>query len=153
MKLIRCSKCNDVIRLVEKEWRMCDCKKSGGQYNKDFMTATIGGKSEVFGISNLFFDEDFRKLSEKEKVRFRKKINHFTSEIWWGEMQGDNQIHRIKSGKGPRLKMKVEWIDKNHTKSIFLDRRKYSINLKRNKKPKFVIVENKMKPSFKNKNN
>ena len=45
--------------------------------------------------------------------------------------------------------MKVEWVDKTHTKSTFLDKRTYSINLKGNKKPKFIITENEMKPSFK----
>ena len=117
MKLIRCKNCNDVVRLVHTHWRMCDCGKSGGQYNEDLITATVGGDCEIFGISNLFFDEEFNKLSEEEKVEYRSKINHYWCEIWFGEGDGDFQIHRIKSPKGPRLKMVVEWVGKNLTKS------------------------------------
>jgi len=149
MKLIRCKHCNDVVRLIHTRWRICECGRSGGQYNEDLITATVGGNCEVFGISNLFFDEDFNKLNEKEKVEYRKSINHHWCEIWFGEMEGDVQIHRIKSPKGPRLKMKVEWAGKTKTKSTFLDKRKYSINLKDNKNPKFIITENDMKLSFK----
>ena len=64
------------------------------------------------------FNEDFKKLSEEEKIKHRKEINHFTSEIWYGEVKGDNQIHRIKSPKGPRLKMNVEWDNEERTKRI-----------------------------------
>jgi hypothetical protein len=132
---------------------MCDCKQSGGQYNEDLITATVGGNCEVFGISNLFFDVDFNKLSEDEKINYRKEINHYWCEIWFGEGLGDVQIHRIKSPKGPRLKMKVEWVDTNKTKSTFLDKRNYSLNLSDNKKPKYIITENEMKPSFLDKKN
>jgi len=151
MKLIRCKNCDDVIRLIHTKWRMCDCKKSGGQYNQDLMTATVGGNCEVFGISNLFFDEDFNKLNEEEKIKYRKSINHHWCEIWFGEVEGDNQIHRIKSPKGPRLKMSVEWCGEELTKSTFIDKRDYSINLPYDKKPKSVIVGNNMEPSFKDK--
>jgi hypothetical protein len=153
MKLIRCKNCNDVVRLIHTEWRMCDCKKSGGQYNEDLITATVGGSCEVFGISNLFFNDEFNKLNEDEKVEYRKKIRHHWCEIWFGEVEGDVQIQRIKSPKGPRLEMKVEWVDKEHTKSTFTDKRKYKINLKGNKTPKFIITGNEMIPSFKDKNN
>lgn len=148
MKLIRCKNCNDVVRLVHTRWRMCDCGQSGGQYNEDLITATVGGSCEIFGISNLFFDEEFNKLSEDEKVSYRKEINHHWCEIWFGEGVGDVQIHRIKSSKGPRLKMEVEWVGKNLTKSTFLDKRNYSINLNDDKKPKYIITGNEMKPSF-----
>src|ERR1035437_6234469 len=63
------------------------------------------------------------------------------------------KIQRIDSSKGPRLKMKVEWVDENNTKSTFLDNRNYIINLKEDKKPKFIITGNEMKPSFLDKNN
>lgn len=155
MKLIHCKKCHDVVRLIDTEWRTCDCKKSGGQYNEDLMTATVGGNCDIVGISNLFFKESSKKLifNEKELRKYTKKLNHPPFFIWYGEMKGDNQIHRIKSPSGPRLKMKVEQIDSTHTKSTFLDRRNYSINVKGNKKPKFIIVENVMKSSFNDKNN
>jgi hypothetical protein len=148
MKLIRCRNCNDVVRLVHTQWRVCDCKKSGGQYNEDLITATVGGDCNVFGISNLFFNDEFNKLNENEKIKYRKKIRHHWCEIWFGEVEGDVQIHRIKSPLGPRLKMKVEWVGKNETKSTFFDRRNYSINLNGNKKPKYIITGNEMKPSF-----
>jgi hypothetical protein len=125
---------------------MCDCGESGGQYNEDLMSATVGGNCDIVGISNLFFDEEFKALSEEEKVAYRKKINHFTSEIWYGEIGCDNQIHRIKSPCGPRLEMKVEWADATHTKSTITDRRKYLICGERLKS---IIIENEMIPSFK----
>ena len=68
--------------------------------------------------------------SEEVQVAYRKEIGHHWCEIWFGEVEGDVQIQRIKSPKGPRLKMKVEWVDESHTKSTFLDSRKYSINIK-----------------------
>lgn len=148
MKLIRCRKCNDVVRLIETKWRVCECKRSGGQYNKDLMTATVGGDCDIVGISNLFFDDAYRKMDDKEKTKYKKKIKHHPCEIWYGEGLGDLQIHRIKNPSGPRLKMKVEWVDETHTKSTFIDKRKYVVNIKGNKRPKFVIVENEMRPSF-----
>lgn len=151
MKLIRCKSCNDVVRLIAKNWRMCDCGKSGGQYNKDLMSATVAGECDIVGISNLFFDDDFRKLSEKQKVKYRKKINHFTSEIWYGEVEGDEQILRIKNPKGPRLRMNIVVLSKKRVKAIITDKRKYSINRKKNNMPKFIITENNLQPSFKDK--
>ncbi len=149
MKLIRCKNCNDVIRLIHTKWRMCDCEKSGGQYNEDLLSATVGGDCDIIGISNLFFDEDFRKLSEEEKVEYRKSINHHYCEIWYGENSGDYQIHRIDSPKGPRLLMDVEFIDGNKTISTFIDNRNYSINLPNNNKPAKIFLDNDMNPSFK----
>ncbi len=151
MKLIRCKQCNDVVRLIEKQWRVCYCGKSGGQYNKDLMSATVAGDCDVVGISNLFFDDDFRKLTEKQKVKFRKKINHFPGEIWYGELEGDEQIFRIKNPKGPRLRMKVVILSKKRVKSIITDKRNYSIKRQRNNKPKFVILPNNLTPYFKGK--
>ncbi len=142
MKLIRCKVCNDVVRLVAKKWRMCDCGKSGGQYNKDMMSATVAGECDIVGISNLFFDDEFRKLSEKEKVKFRKKINHHWCEIWYGEMEGDEQILRIKNPKGPRLRMDIIVLSKKRVKAVITDKRKYSINRKHNSSPKFIITAN-----------
>jgi hypothetical protein len=42
-KLIRCKKCEDIVRLVHTKWRKCECGKSGGQYNDDMISATVGG--------------------------------------------------------------------------------------------------------------
>jgi hypothetical protein len=152
MKLIRCKKCNDVVRLIESKWRTCECGKSGGQYNKDFMSATVGGDCEIIGISNLMFKKKYKKLSDEEKTEYKKKINHHPCEIWFGELLGDYQIIRIKSSKGPRLKAKVKWL-KKASKITFIDKRDYSVNILGNKKPKSIVIEgnSKPKPSFKEK--
>ena len=47
--------------------------------------------------------------------------------------------------------MRVEWEDENNTRSTFTDKRKYAINLKDNKMPKYIITGNEMVPSFKDK--
>ena len=151
MKLIRCKKCNDVVRLIHTKWRTCDCGKSGGQYNDDLLSATVGGKCDIVGISNLFFDDKFRALSDKEKVKFRKKINHHYQEIWYWELLGDFQIHRIKSPEGPRLKIKIKRIDDKNVKLIFKDKRKYSLNIPGDRSPKSIVIESPMISSFKEK--
>lgn len=143
MKLIRCDKCEDVVRLIEREWRVCDCGKSGGQYNEDMITATIGGDCEVIGLRNDFFNE---------KPFSKKRGEDGKNNIIQGEYLGDDQIHRIKSGKGPRLEMDITENDDNTHDITFTDKRKYSINLKGDKSPKTIknIPSNK-KPSFKEK--
>jgi hypothetical protein len=93
MKLIRCQYCNDVVRLVKEEWRKCLCKESGGQYNEDDQTVTVGGKCEVFGIRNDFFEyEPF----SKERSEDNRDI------IIQGEYEGDLQIKRVKSSRKPK---------------------------------------------------
>lgn len=138
MKLIRCKKCNDVVRLVHKEWRQCDCGKSGGQYNDDLLSATVGGNCEVIGIRNDFFVKNKKKRIGKEG-------------IIQGEYLGDVQIHRIISGKGPKLKMFIERISKENNRITFKDRRKYTINLKGQKSPKSIELPYNKIASFKNK--
>ena len=56
MKLLACPVCHDVLGLLGQEWRICLCGASGGQYNADLMTATVGGAARVFGVGNPFFD-------------------------------------------------------------------------------------------------
>jgi len=153
MKLIRCKTCGDVVRLIEKRWRVCECGESGGQYNEDFMSATVGGNCEILGISNLMFDKRYRRMSDKRKTEYKKQINHHPCEIWFGEVLGDYQIIRIESPDGPRLEAKVEWL-KNGSKITFKDKRKYSLNIRGNRKPKSVFIEGntKPRPSFRMKN-
>lgn len=148
MKLLHCRNCHDVVRLIHTRWRMCECKQSGGQYNLDLMTATLGGDCDVIGIPNPFFDEVYKYLSERDggKQWYRDKLGWGTQDIWYGGGPEDIQIHRIKSAKGPRLSMTVKQIDETHTKSVITDKRDYLID---GKKLKFVIVENIMEPSFK----
>ena len=113
------------------------------------MSATIGGKCDVIGLSNLFFNEEFKKKTWEEKVEYRKEINHYPAEIWFGEVQGDNQIIRIEDPKGGRIEMKVEWIEEGEiTKSTITDKRDYHINLADDTKPKELIIHNRMVPSF-----
>jgi hypothetical protein len=129
---------------------MCECKSCGGQYNVDLMTATVGGDCDILGIPNPFFDETFKYLIEENGGRewYRKKHGWGSQDIWYGGGPGDLQIHRIKSAKGPRLKITVTKVDKTHTKSTIHDKRDYLIDGKR---LPFVVVENVMEPSFKNK--
>lgn len=140
MKLIRCKICEDVVRLIHTKWRKCDCGKSGGQYNDDLLTATVGGNCEVIGIRNDFFTE-----SKVNRVKEHRNV------IILGEYVGDTQIHRIKSPNGPKLKMTFDKIDEETVKITFKDRRKFTINLRRNKSPKTIKVPFNKASSFKNK--
>jgi len=144
-KLIRCKKCEDIVRLVHTKWRKCECGKSGGQYNDDMMSATVGGDCEVIGLRNDYFEaKPFSK--ERQKKDSRGQLNVIIE----GEYDGDVQIHRIESGEGPKLKMKIEQIDDENNRITFTDKRKYTINLKGDKSPKTVDVPiNTSGPSFK----
>lgn len=140
MKLIICKNCDDVVRLIHTNWRKCECGKSGGQYNEDLQSATVGGDCEVIGIKN-----DWVKAGKQK--RKQADLNH----IIQGEYLGDVQIHRIISSDGPRLKMEINQLDKEFNEIIFKDKRKYTINVKgADKSPKSVKVPiNKKGPSFK----
>lgn len=142
MKLVLCKQCDDVVRLIHTKWRKCECGKSGGQYNEDLMSATIGGDCEVIGIRN-----DWVKAGKQK----RKEVD--LNKIIQGEYLGDVQIHRIKSGDGPRLKMEIKKFDNEFNEITFKDKRKYTVNLKgSNKSPKTLKVPiNKVGPSFKSK--
>jgi hypothetical protein len=141
-KLIRCKKCEDIVRLVHTKWRKCECGKSGGQYNDDMISATVGGDCEVIGIRNDYF-------AAKQFSKERSDDGDLNN-IIQGEYDGDVQIHRIKSGDGPKLKMEIEKIDEDNNKITFTDDRKYTINVKGDKSPKTIEVPiNKNGPSFK----
>jgi hypothetical protein len=143
MKLIICKNCDDVVRLIHTKWRKCECGKSGGQYNDDLMSATVGGDCEVIGIRNDWVSAGKQKRKEAE-------LNH----IIQGEYLGDVQIHRIISADGPKLKMEINQLDKEFNEITFKDNRKYTINVNGgDKSPKTVKVPiNKKGPSFKAKN-
>ncbi len=150
MKLIYCENCGDVVRLIENKWRKCECKKSGGQYNTDLVTTSIGGKFvRVFGIANPFFADVFPHFTDDGRQWYRDKEGPYgVRDCWWGETKGDKQIFRIKSANGPRLKIKVKKINKNENKIFIIDKRDYLID---NEKPKFIITERIVKSSFKGK--
>jgi hypothetical protein len=140
-KLIRCKECEDIVRLVHTKWRKCECGKSGGQYNDDMISATVGGDCEVIGLRNDYFTK-----KPFSKARGNNELNA----IIQGEYDGDVQIHRIKSGDGPKLKMEIEAINKTNNQITFTDDREYTINVKGDKSPKTIEVPiNKNGPSFK----
>lgn len=140
-KLIRCKNCEDIVRLVHTKWRKCECGQSGGQYNDDLLSATVGGNCEVIGIRNDFF---------QSKPFSKKRDEDGKNGIIQGEYEGDTQIHRIKSADGPKLKTEIKEIDDETNEITFIDRRKYTINLKGNKSPKTIKLPiNKNGPSFK----
>ena len=143
MKLIICKNCDDVVRLIHTKWRKCECGQSGGQYNDDLMSATVGGNCEVIGIRNDWVAAGKQKRKEAE-----------LNQIIQGEYLGDVQIHRIISSEGPKLNMEINELDKEFNEITFKDKRKYTINVKgSNKSPKTVKVPiNKKGPSFKAKN-
>lgn len=129
MKILFCPSCHDVHGLVMNEWRMCLCGLSGGQYNKDGMTATIGGEARIFGVGNPFFDYLYPFLEEKgKKEMWRKYYGHEMGDCWWGEYKGDLQLFRIKSATGPRLKIEVKIVDKAQMNVIIVDKRDYTVS-------------------------
>lgn len=108
MKLLFCPDCHDVHGLVMQEWRMCLCGASGGQYNRDGMTATVGGKARVFGVGNPFFNELYSFLAVEGKRKVRQAFyGQPDTDAWWGEYDADQQILRIKDANGPRLQVRV----------------------------------------------
>jgi hypothetical protein len=77
-----------------------------GIYNADMISATVGGDCEVIGLRNDYFE-----AKPFSKARDKKDDKGQINSIIQGEYLGDVQIHRIKSGDGPRLKMDIEEID------------------------------------------
>ena len=100
MKLLFCSDCHDVHELITNVWRKCLCGKSGGQYNRDGMTATIGGRARVFGVGNTFFNELYPLLGPDGKKTVREKYFGQETDAWWGEYPGDQQIFRVRLADG-----------------------------------------------------
>lgn len=108
MKALYCQICGDVQGLLGQFWRKCVCGASGGQYNSDLMTATIGGAARVLGIGNPFFDGLYLFLTAEKKREMRQKYyGQPDTDAWWGEFPGDVQIFRIESPDGPRLKVRI----------------------------------------------
>ena len=111
MKLLFCPDCHDAHELIPDEWRMCLCGASGGQYNADGMTATIGGRARVFGVGNTFFNELYPLLGPDGKKIVRQKYFGQETDAWWGEYKGDQQIFRVEEAEGPRLKIRIKVLD------------------------------------------
>jgi hypothetical protein len=129
MKLLFCPNCHDVLGLLGKEWRRCICGASGGQYNKDLMTATLGGIARVFGVGNPFFNELWPILTAEQKKPLREKwYNHNDGDCWWGECVGDVQIFRIESANGPRLKVELKLLTNGTQIVTIVDKRSYTVD-------------------------
>lgn len=108
MKLLFCPICHDVLGLLDNHWRTCVCKCSGGQYNADGMTATIGGMGKVFGVGNPFFNELYPFLNNEGKKAMRQKFyGQPDTDCWWGDYAGERQIFHIQEAAGPRVKVRV----------------------------------------------
>lgn len=54
MKLIFCTKCQDIVKL-KKTYATCQCGKSYGYYKKDGLNAVIGGSCIPVGFANDSF--------------------------------------------------------------------------------------------------
>ena len=148
MKLIYCNKCRDVIRLIQENWRKCYCGKSGGQYNDDLVTATVGGSCKVFGIANPFFSKEFQKAKNKQYVRWKYGYGYESTDIWYGEYKNDTQVFRIKSPNGPKLKMRINKLNSKQNGIWINDDRKFRIG---GKELYYVVVDRIKKSSFKGK--
>jgi hypothetical protein len=107
MKLIFCPDCHYVFNLITQRWLLCGCGHSGGQYNRDKVTATIGGKATVFGIGNPFFAHDWQALSEAQREVRRVASGYSGRDCWWGDFPGDVQIFRVEDPHGPRARIKM----------------------------------------------
>jgi hypothetical protein len=140
MKLLFCSDCHDIKGLVKQEWRTCMCGKSGGQYNKDGLTATIGGAARVFGIGNPFFNDLYPFLESVGKKKMQQAFyGHTDGDAWWGEYDGDEQIFRIRDSKGPALKLSVREMEDERLMVISVtDKRVWS--LAGGKKPESILL-------------
>lgn len=149
MKLLYCPFCADVVRLSPQSWRMCECGESGGQYNKDNNTATIGGKyTRVFGLANPFFEQMWLYVPDDKRIEFRRDHNYGPGDVWWGGFPGDTQLFRIDDPEGPRLKIRIVKRDIATNVITIIDKRPYTID---GKALKTVIVPSNVRPSFKGK--
>jgi hypothetical protein len=151
MKLLYCEVCGDVVRLISKHWRKCECGKSGGQYNKDDMTATISGLfARVFGIGNPFFLPEYPAFkSSRSRIRFIRKFGYGPTDCWWGDYPGERQLFHIKSPNGPRLRVKIIELATGTNLVEITDKRSYRIDFRADIKE--VLVPANPKPSFKGK--
>lgn len=142
MKLVYCPTCHDVFSITHAKWRICTCKRSGGQYNRDMVTATIGGNARVFGVANPFFTKEWLELTEEQRIQ--KRIEYHYQEphdCWWGDYKGDIQLFRITEPRGPRLKVRVNSILDSQPfptmEVTIIDRRDYRVG---DDRPDKVIV-------------
>lgn len=134
MKLLFCPACHDAFSLRPEQWRRCRCGASGGQYNRDKETATIGGRARVFGVGNPFFFPTWLAKTDNERQALRASYYQRSQDCWWGESPdtpGDVQLFRIADAAGPRLRIKIIY-NHDHTlrnKTIkIIDKRVFTVD-------------------------
>ena len=130
VKLLFCPSCTDVVRLQVERWKKCECGKSGGQYNCDCVTATVGGEARVFGIGNPFFWPHWAAhTTQKSRMAARRKWQYriADSDCWWGEYSGDMQLFRILSADGPRLLCMLKVVGENQLEVTVTDLRAFRV--------------------------
>lgn len=60
MKLLLCSKCDDVIKLTVGKWRRCECGQTSGRYLEDGDKAEVSEGCIVLGINSTSLSEAVR---------------------------------------------------------------------------------------------
>lgn len=102
MKLLHCSKCNDIVALRDKK-RYCLCKASAGRYIDD-IKVLVSGPCNVLGFANTSFTQAIKESNYIENTgskftafvipssttAIREKYDSersvtFISDEWWGK--------------------------------------------------------------------
>ena len=52
MKLLLCKECQDIVRLIREEKRVCKCGKVGGKYTDDLNAVYFGEMAVPIGFAN-----------------------------------------------------------------------------------------------------
>ena len=52
MKLLLCKECQDIVRLIQNEKRVCKCGKVGGKYTDDLNAVYFGEMAIPIGFAN-----------------------------------------------------------------------------------------------------
>jgi len=52
MKLLLCKECQDIVRLIQEEKRVCKCGKVGGKYTDDLNAVYFGEMAIPIGFAN-----------------------------------------------------------------------------------------------------
>lgn len=69
MKLLYCPKCGDIIRLIRRSWRECECGEIRGRYTTELL-AEYQGEAIPLAIDNISFKEALKNQPE-EGLGFR----------------------------------------------------------------------------------
>ncbi len=58
MKLLNCTECHDLQKLLVSDWRKCPCGKAAARYMDDGKRAQVWGSARIIGIDN----RDYKKI-------------------------------------------------------------------------------------------